>query len=343
MPNTSYFSPQWLGGAYGDNNIYFGSAVGNGAGQTIAIVDAYNDPNIAADLATYDATFGLAAPPSFSVVNQTGGSTLPADRPNECAGPNNVDWEFEESIDVEWAQCIAPGANIVLVEANTDQNTDLYSAVKEAAKLGTVVSMSWGGSEASNEHSKYDGDFTTTGVTFLAATGDGGSPGEYPAYSPDVVAVGGTNLTANSNTYAWEYETAWSDSGGGTSQYESEPSFQDAVQSTGKRTIPDVSADAGVGVWICDSFDNTNGEGDWYGAGGTSVACPIWAGLIAIADQGRVTSGQSVLTGSTQTLPALYQLEENDSADFHDITSGSNGGFRGSRLRRSDRSGQPGR
>ena len=143
-PNGSYFSPQQLTAAYSDNNIYFGTAAGNGAGQTIAIVDAYNDPNIAGDLTQFDAQFGLPAPPSFTVVNQTGSTTnLPTTDPTGT-GSRLGNWELEESLDVEWAHAMAPGANIVLVEANSNSLSDLFTAVAEAATLGSVVSMSWG-------------------------------------------------------------------------------------------------------------------------------------------------------------------------------------------------------
>ena len=183
--------------------------------------------------------------------------------------------------------------------------------------------MSFGSSEFASEQS-FDGDFTTPsghqGVTFVASTGDSGSPGEYPACSPNVMAVGGTSLYVNGdNTY--QSEAGWSGSGGGTSAYESEPTFQQGVQSTGKRTIPDVAfdADPNTGVQIYDSYDQAN---PCFQMGGTSLAAPCWAGLIAIADQGRVAAGGTTLDGPSQTLPALYSLP---SGDFHDITSGSNG------------------
>ena len=140
-------------------------------------------------------------------------------------------------------------------------------------------------------------------MTFVAASGDGGAPGIYPAYSPNVVAAGGTTLTlASDGTY--ESEIGWSGSGGGISSYEPEPAYQDGVQSTGYRTIPDVSfdADRNTGVAVYDSYDNTGG-GPWNEMGGTSLAAPSWAALIAIADQGRVAMGGTTLDGPSQTLP----------------------------------------
>ncbi|HZW33685.1 MAG TPA: hypothetical protein VFF52_23390, partial [Isosphaeraceae bacterium] len=173
----------------------------------------------------------------------------------------------------------------------------------------------------------WDSSFQTPtghqGVTFVAAAGDGGSPGVYPAFSPNVVAVGGTTLSLNSEG-SYQGETAWSSSGGGVSSVEPEPAYQQGVQSTGFRTIPDVAfdADPSTGVAVYDSYDNT-GAGPWETIGGTSLAAPSWAALIAIADQGRTAAGGTTLDGATQTLPALYALP---AADFHDITSGGNGG-----------------
>ena len=169
-----------------------------------------------------------------------------------------------------------------------------------------------------------------TGITFLAASGDAGAPGGYPAYSPDVVAVGGTSLTLSGGNYG--SEAGWSGSGGGISQYESQPSYQqglvihnggNTVNASGMRTIPDVASDANpnTGVAVYDSYNG--GSSPWYQVGGTSVATPCWAGLIALADQIRVSAGQTNLSGPTQTLPALYSLP---AGDFHDITSGTSTG-----------------
>ncbi len=288
----------------------------NGAGQTIAIIDSYNDPNIASDLAKFDTQMGLPAA-NLTVVNQSGGKTLPA---------TNASWDLEISLDVEWAHAIAPDANILLVEANSDNLTDLLSAVQYATTVSSVsvVSMSWGMSEFNGETS-YDSYFTTPaghqGITFVGASGDSGSPGIWPALSGNVLAAGGTTLNlTTSNTIA--SQTAWSDSGGGTSLFEAEPSYQAGVQSTGKRTSPDVSYDANpnTGFAVYDSLA-TGGQSGWFEVGGTSDAAPQWAAIVAIADQGRVADGGSTLNGAQA---ALYSLP---SSDFHEITSGSNGGY----------------
>ncbi len=336
--SPSGFTPAQVRAAYGFSQAAFGSLPANGSGQTIAIVDAYDDPGLVAttgasfatsDLAMFDRQFGLPDPPSFTKVNQDGSTTsLPGTDP---AGPNSPsgNWEQEEAMDVEWAHALAPAANIVLVEANSAGFGDLYQAITTAAGLPGVstVSLSWGSSEFRGE-SYWDSEFLTPaghqGVTFVAATGDAGSPGLYPAYSPNVVAAGGTSLQLNASG-SYQSESAWTSSGGGTSARESEPSYQRGVQSTGQRTIPDVAfqADRSIGVAVYDSYDNTGG-GPWRSMGGTSLAAPAWAALIAVADQGRVAEGGTTLDGATQTLPALYSLP---SADFHDITSGGNGSY----------------
>jgi hypothetical protein len=327
-------SPSQIRSAYA-----FGGINGDGTGQTIAIVDAYDDPALvdsaapgfsASDLARFDEQYGLPAPPGFLKVNQYGSpAALPGADPSGTGAPGN--WEEEEALDVEWAHAMAPGASLILVECNSDDSLNLYQGAVTAAALPgvSVVSMSWGADEYHGEES-FDGDFTTPsghqGVTFVASAGDAGSPGTYPADSPNVVAASGTSLTIR-GAAAYGGETAWSDSGGGTSASEPEPAYQKAVQNTGMRTIPDVAfdADPDTGVSVYDSYDNTAGQGPWRKMAGTSLATSCWAALIAIADQQRVAEGGTTLDGPTQTLPALYSLT---TADFHDITTGSNGGFR---------------
>jgi hypothetical protein len=343
-PTPIGYIPSQIDTAYGLNNIMFGGIKGDGSGQTIAIVDAFDEPAFvdskvngqpnpafaASDLAQFDQTFDLPDPPSFTKYNQAGQLTsLPGTDPSG-AGNLNGTWELEESLDVEWAHAIAPGASIDLVEASSTSNNSLFTAVATAAGLPgvSVISMSWGLDEFQGEQA-VDSSFTTPaghqGVTFLAASGDQGSPGYFPAYSPNVVSTGGTTLNLKAdNTYL--SETAWSGSGGGTSLYEPEPAYQTTVQSTGQRTIPDVAwdADPATGVAVYDSWDDTDNSGPWLDIGGTSVASPSWSGLIAIVNQGRVLARGGTLNGRTETLPALYSVPE---TDFHDITRGSNGDF----------------
>ncbi len=184
----------------------------------------------------------------------------------------------------------------------------------------------------------YNQDLTHQGVTFVASTGDHGTfDEEFPAFSPNVVAVGGTSLYLNSDD-SYNSETGWNTdatgqggdyfaSGGGVSQYQAAPSFQTAVQSTGFRTIPDVSmvADPNTGAWISDTY-NLGADNPWAIVGGTSLSAPTWAGLIALSNQGRVANGLATLNSSSpmETQQALYNLPE---ADFNDVTTGANGGF----------------
>ena len=332
------FSPRQIAAAYGFDAVDFGATTGDGSGQTIAIVDAYDDPALVdssdpgfgtSDLAAFDREYNLPDPPSFVKLDQWGGKAgLPGVDPAGAGMPGN--WEVEEALDVEWAHALAPGASIVLVECQSTGGPDLYTGAEMAAALPGVsaVSMSWGSSEYAGE-SAFDGHFVTpaghAGVTFVAATGDAGAPGLYPAYSPNVLAVGGTSLTllAGGN---YGGESGWSDGGGGTSITEGQPAYQANFQATGRRTIPDVSLDADpdAGASVFDSYDDTAGAGPWLRTGGTSLAAPVWAALIAIADQGRLSAGGSTLDGASQVLPALYGLP---ASDFHDITTGGNGVF----------------
>jgi hypothetical protein len=317
------FNPAQIRQAYGFNQITFnnGAVRGDGSGQTIAIVDAYDQPNLASDLAEFDSTFGIAAPPSFTKVNETGGSALPAP---------SASWGLEESLDVEWAHAIAPGANILLVEANTSSVLDLLTAVNYARNVPgvSVVSMSFGAGEWSGE-AAYDGYFTTpaghSNVSFIASSGDSGSAGapEWPSVSPNVLAIGGTQLsTDGSGDYLGEI--GWSGSGGGVSLYEPQPAYQQGVvtQSSTSRTVPDVAYDASSGSPFA-IYDSASYSG-WIEVYGTSCGAPQWAALVAIADQGRVLAGKTTLDGPSELLPMIYS---SSAADFHDVTTGSNGEY----------------
>ena len=332
-------TPNQVRGAYGlgtysssgvlTNPVTFGGIVGDGSGQTIAIVDAYDDPNAISDLNAFSAYFGLPVfggqgGPTFQQLDQYGGNSLPGTDP---AGPGDS-WVGEESLDIEWAHTMAPMANIILFEASDPSDNNLYTAVQTAANTPGVVavSMSWGQGEFAGE-TKYDSAYFVTpkghvggaaslgstglpgGVTFLASAGDSGAydswytdtiTPQYPASSPNVVAVGGTSLTVNADdTYG--SEITWGNGtdsgiegggGGGISVYESQPPYQHGVvtaYSTRARTYPDVSAEADpdTGVPIYDSWDfGTSTPWSPGPIGGTSLACPLWAGVIAVADQG---------------------------------------------------------
>jgi subtilase family serine protease len=306
------YTPAQMRHAYGFDRVAFSGGVNNaGAGQTIAIVDAFDDPNVLSDLKKFDATFGLPDPPKFTKV---GMGAVTAD----------ADWANEIALDVEWAHAIAPKANILLVEAPSANDSALLAAVDYARNAAgvSVVSMSWGGAEFWGE-SGYDYHFTTpaghTGVTFVAAAGDGGAGAEWPAASPRVLAVGGTTLTLGSGG-AYVGETGWAGGGGGDSRYEAEPSYQRGVQSSGVRSIPDVAydADPNTGVFVYITAPGA-ASGAWFSYGGTSAGAPQWAALIAIADQGRAVGGQGPLDGAQSQIYAL------SSWYFHDVTAGDNG------------------
>jgi hypothetical protein len=315
-PPSSALTPAQVQEAYGFDKITFG----DGSGKTIAIVDAYDDPNIQADLDTFSAQFGLPAT-TVTRVGQDGGS-VPATDPTGG-------WETEEALDVEWAHAIAPGANILLVEANSNSLGDLAEGIDYASAHASVVSLSWGGGEFPGENtSSIDGHFTHPGVVYVASSGDFGAPISWPAASPNVLSVGGTRLTVGSDG-AWAGETGWSGSGGGPSAYESQPSYQaGVVTQTNTRANPDVAYDASpsTGFAVYDSFATDSGVPDWMQVGGTSAGAPQWSALVAIADQGRTLNGLPDLNSANpqEVMTILYQGA--GTAEFHDITSGGSTG-----------------
>jgi len=307
------YSPSQLRSAYGFNQINFGPIAGDGRGQTIAIVVAYDDPDIASDLAQFDKQFKIPAPPQFTKINLG-------------AAPGPIGWGQEESLDVEWAHAIAPAANIDVVEAASDYAGDLYPAAATAAKLPgvSVVSMSFYVDDFAGE-TAYDSDFTTPAghipVSFVACSGDDGGVGgaTYPADSPNVLGVGGTTLVISPGGQ-YVSESAWNGSSGGVSTVESEPSYQEGVQQTGFRTSPDVAYDANSvspGYAVFDSYLAPSGSNGWLTIGGTSAGAPQWAALVAIANQGRALFHEPTLSD----LPAaIYSIPR---SDFHDIVTGS--------------------
>jgi subtilase family serine protease len=338
-PIPGSYTPAQIQQAYGFNTIPLpaGQSYNSlGSGETIAIVDAYNDPNILSDANVFSSQFGLPqfnsgrGSPTFTQVNENGSARhLPT---------TNVQWAGEISLDVEWAHAIAPSANIVLVESSSFHPSDLTKAINTARSWSGVVavSMSWGGSESSGI-SSYDQYLTSPAghpETFVAATLDNGAyyhgntAAYWPAVSPNVLAVGGTtlNLDANGNVLS---ETGWAGSGGGLSKYESQPAFQRGfvTQSSTKRGNPDVAynADFNTGFAIYDTV-TYNGQSGWFDAGGTSAGTPQWAALVTIADQERAAAGLPALDGPSQTLYALYDMATQASGTyFNDITSGNNG------------------
>jgi subtilase family serine protease len=279
-----------------------------GAGKTVAIVDAQDDPNAEKDLATYRSNFGLPACTTangcFKKVNQTGGTSYPT---------GDTGWSEEISLDLDMVSAVCPSCHILLVEATSASYANLGTAVNEAVKLGaTAVSNSYGGGESSAETS-YDSYYNHPGVAITVSSGDSGYGVEYPAASRYVTAVGGTHLTASSTTRGWT-ETAWSGAGSGCSAYEPKPSWQHD-SSCSRRTVADVSAvaDPATGVAVYDSY----GESGWLVFGGTSVASPIVASVYA-------------LSGNVSGVPA--SLAYSNTSSLFDVTSGSNGSCGGTYL-----------
>ncbi|MEU6175686.1 putative Ig domain-containing protein [Streptantibioticus parmotrematis] len=309
-PNASPsgYGPSQLQSAY---NLASAAASG-GSGQTVAVVDAFDDPNAASDLATYRSQFGLPACGSgcFQKVNENG-QTSPLPSP----APSSDDWTGEESLDVDMVSAVCPNCHIILVEASSESDSDLGTAVNTAVSMGAkYVSNSYGGSEDSSQTSEDTQYYDHPGVAVTASAGDSGYGAEYPAASQYVTSVGGTSLKTASNSRGWS-ESVWDTSssegtGSGCSAYDPKPSWQ---KDTGcsKRTISDVSAvaDPATGVAVYDTY---NGNGGWNEYGGTSASSPIIASVYALA--GAPTAG---------TTPASYPYAHTSS--LNDVTSGSNG------------------
>lgn len=285
--------------------------------RTIAIVDAYDNPNVLADLNTYSATFGIstmtACPvatgsslaPCFQKVDQRGGTTYPS-----------VDsgWALEIALDVESAHAICQNCNLLLVEADSNSYSNLMAAVDRAVAMGAnVVSNSYGSSEFSGE-TTFDSHFNVLGVAITFSSGDSGFGASYPAASRYVTSVGGTTLNLNGNTYV--SESAWSGSGSGCSSFETKPTWQHDTGCS-RRMIADVAADAdpNTGAAVYDSVPYS-GQTGWFQVGGTSLAAPLIAGVYALA-------------ADTTTLVAPNSLPYTQGSyltSLHDVTKGANGG-----------------
>jgi len=301
-------TPTQLRKAYGLNLL-----ANDGTGITVAVVDAYGNPKAQADLNNYDQAYGLPA------------TTITTIYPQGNVGTVDEGWALESDLDIQMVHAIAPKAKIVLEAAKTPTDGDLYAAVKDAYthRSATVVAMSFGGSESAGETGTLgDGIFSAgnaKGVSFVASSGDSGTGAQYPAASPYVTAVGGTTLNVQANgTYV--SETAWNGSGGGVSAYEKAPAYQHGFVNNTKRGMPDVAmvADPNTGVSAYDSF-GYNGQKGFFILGGTSVAAPLFAGVLALANQQHT----STLKNANIQIYALAKAHY--AQYFHDITSGSNG------------------
>jgi subtilase family serine protease len=248
-----------------------------GARQTIAIVDAFDDPDAASDLAKYRAANNLpacnAANPCFTKVNQDGVQGSYA--------RSNKGWAGEESLDLDMASSICPNCKIILVEADSNAGSNLHAAEREAAKLGpNVISNSWGAPEYPGEQADCSQYFDPSGIAVTASSGDSGFGAGFPALCASVTAVGGTTLTRDPGSGRGWAEGAWQFAGSGCSAYIAKPAWQHD-RLCGMRADADVSAvaDPDTPVAVYDTFD----EPGWVAFGGTSVASPIIAGVYALA------------------------------------------------------------
>ncbi len=290
---------------------------GNGA---IAIVDAYDTPTSATDLAYFSAYFGLQAP-NLNVV-YAGGSAWPYITATKPPTSVRTGWDIETMLDLEWAHAMAPNAKLFLVEAQSTSSTDLDAAVQAAQYLvstngGGMVSMSWYFSESRGENNR-DPIFNNASlpqVVHLACSGDTGGKVVYPAASPYVIGIGGTTINRDANNN-YVSETTWTHGGGGKSSYEPRPSFQNSVQSVvgTQWGTPDIAMDAnpssGVPIYLA---------GAWYPylIGGTSLSAPLTAGIFNVANAANYSVASTIFN-------TLYNNGPKPN-DFRDITSGKCG------------------
>ncbi|HUA74624.1 MAG TPA: S53 family peptidase [Solirubrobacteraceae bacterium] len=336
-PLKGALTPAMLTGAYGVSGAAPPST------QTIALVDAYDDATIAADLETFSKQYGLPACNEangcFRKVNQNG---KPGNLP-PSSGAKERAWAQEIALDVETTHAVCPACRIVLVEAKTNANLNLFEAEETAVALGAQeISNSWGGPEATADSAS----FNHPGIVITASSGDfgyldwtSGKPAEYanyPASSPHVIAVGGTRLKVTP-AKSWESETVWNDggasngqlegagaSGGGCSGHFAADSWQlgvpdwTSVGCGGARSVTDISAvgDPYTGVSIYNSTESPEGEKGWTSIGGTSASSPIVASIFALAGGAQ---------GYAYPAQMLYENAQQNPASLHDVTVGSNG------------------
>lgn len=337
------YDPQQIQTAYGFDKLY---KLGlSGKGHTIIIVDAFQAPTIQTDLQFFDKTFGLPDP----VFNQF----MPDGAvPFSYANADQLGWDQEITLDVEWSHAIAPGANIDLVLSKTDSDSDILSAERFAIEhnLGDVISQSFGENESCvdpnllmQEHALFQ-EATRKGITLLASAGDSGAAElscdgttevkavSSPASDPLVTSVGGTQLHADPSTGVYQSEVTWSAAvdvvdgagGGGFSVIYKRPEFQAGVAgiSRSSRGVPDISYNASVndGVLAFLTIPPIGGNNELITVfGGTSAGSPQWAGLTVLANQ----LGHHRVGFINNALYLIGKTGLSHVA-FHDITSGNN-------------------
>ncbi|MFZ6642508.1 putative Ig domain-containing protein [Undibacterium sp. TC4M20W] len=348
---VSTFTPAQIRTAYGMptlpaslSSLTAAQAAQLGAGQTIYIVNAKHDPNIMAELNAFNQKFGLpactvksiaanaslplaaassAAGCEFSVVFSTSAGGMSSTTPAYDSG-----WATEIALDVQWAHATAPLARIILIEASDSSMSNMVGGIRLANAMGPgVVSMSFGSSEGSWT-AGVESTFTTAKMTYLAASGDNGPAVEWPAVSPNVVAVGGTSLTYSGSSRT---EVAWANTGGGVSAYTATPAYQNTtvpgMGAPARRTVADVSmnSDPNTGQYVAVMTPGSSTV-NWVSAGGTSLATPQWAGIIAVANATLVQAGKTVLGAPHAVLyNKISSVPGSYASVFADVAKGSNG------------------
>ena len=296
-------TPNAVPSGYGPSDLKSAYNITTNGTTTIAIVDAQGYPNAEADLAVYRSQYGLPACTTangcFKKVNQNGvqGSYPTTD----------VGWDQEQALDLDMASAMCPGCKIVLVQATSASYANLAAAVRTAAAIPgvTVISNSYGGSEAGT--TTYESAYNQPGKAVTVSTGDSGYGVQFPASSPHVIAVGGTNLARASNARGWS-ETAWTSGGSGCSTVYAKPSFQTDALCT-MRVEADVSAVGDPNTGVAVYGPTTRRASGWMVFGGTSVSAPLIGGIYGV-------------TGHTPTGAASIYANK---ASLNDVTSGSNG------------------
>jgi kumamolisin len=323
--------------------------VATGGWGAIALVDAYDYPTAASDLAFFSSYFGLPAANFFTVIaNSSWGAQGSLGLTASCSGTpanaNATGWDVEEALDIEWAHAMAPAATIILVEACSNSYNDLFVAEEVASNYvnaygGGEVSNSWGSGEFSGENN-YDNYFYRDywkHITRFASAGDSGWGAAYPSSSPWVVSAGGTTVNRNATTHNFMSESCWGGSGGGVSSQEtwnnnifngmgpwSDYQFPFAGQSA--RQTPDMSfdADPASGVYV---YDTDSGH-SWYIVGGTSVSSPALAGIVNAAGNklGQAPAGGGYYSATENNLIYAQLFTSTEYAkNFYDVKTGSNG------------------
>ena len=283
-------------------------------GGVIVIIDAYHYATALADFNTFANYFGLPAETSTNAT-ATGNKVFQVVYASGKQPKANAGWGQEAALDIEWAHAMAPAAKIILVEANSASNADLFKAVDVAKGLAGVkqVSMSWSGGETASETSLETHFSAASGPLFFASSGDTGGTVGYPSTSAYVVSVGGTSVTTNSSG-AWTAESAWTSGGGGPSTVIAKPTWQTSFISSGKRNTPDISSDADPTTGVCvDDSTAYQGYKGWMVFGGTSVSSPCMAGMVNAAG--------AAFTNTTAFLTYIY----GHASGLRDIITGSNG------------------